>query len=100
MNTLTLVIVSLLVVIGLLIQIEVKTTRYITQSYKGARLALLHADKGPNPEESQVYLTGVADAYLNMARFWGFNPCQEEACLVTEKPKLTLLTTEEEGLPP
>jgi len=85
MNTLTLVIVGLLVVIGLLIHIEVKTTRYITQSYKGACLALNHADKGPNPAESKAYLIGIADAYLNMARFWGF---ELEPCLVTDKRNL------------
>jgi hypothetical protein len=87
-------IVGILGIIGLLIYMEVNTTRYITQSYKGAILALLHADKGPNPEKSQAYLTGIADAYLSMARFWGFNPGQE-ACLVTHQPTLTLLTTEE-----
>ena len=92
MNNLTLVIACLITAIGLLTYIEVTTKRYITQSYKGAHLALLHADKGPNPEESRAYLIGITDAYLNMARFWGFDL---EPCLVTQQPEPTLLTTEE-----
>jgi hypothetical protein len=93
MTTFLAIVVAILT--SILVYIEVKTHRFITQSYKGACLALNHADKGPNPAESKAYLIGIADAYLNMARFWGFNPCQEKACLVTETPKLTLLTTEE-----
>jgi predicted DNA-binding WGR domain protein len=83
MTTFLAIVVAILT--SILVYIEVKTHRFITQSYKGACLALNHADKGPNPAESKAYLIGIADAYLNMARFWGF---ELEPCLVTDKRNL------------